>query len=132
MLDVDLPLDSTTDPMRTQLKLSIGIVAGALINGALLTLGIACFFLLSIEHQLRRPSQKKYLRIYIVILLLVNLGYETTFFIWNSVPSIFVSRSPEERREISNILVYVCKLTPTISIGLTDGLMVCTPFICKF
>lgn len=109
--------------------LSIGIVVTALINGALLTLGIACFLLLSTQRQHGRvSSQNKHLRIYIVALLFVNFGYEAAFFVWNNLLNIFGSESPEKQRKISNILVFVGKLTPTILIGLTDGLLVCTPF----
>lgn len=117
------PLGIAAADVHTQLVLSIGIVIVALLDGALLTLGIVCFVILSPKDRLPSPQQK-YLRVYLAVLLFINLGYEAAFFVWNNLPAILISSPVSRQLRISNALVFVGKLTPVAIVGLTDGLLV--------
>ncbi|KAJ3566382.1 hypothetical protein NP233_g7046 [Leucocoprinus birnbaumii] len=57
------------------IPITIGIIFQALINGGLLTLGITCFFLLSIRNlKPKLVKHSKFWRLFIVLILVLNLA----------------------------------------------------------
>lgn len=104
-----------------QLHWTIGIVIGAVIFGALLTLGMSCVRLLA-PLDGKRLLQLRLLRVYVISLMLINTIYGVENFLWSNFLSIF-GDEVQERRFFASIQL-ACTFTMVLVGVLTDGLLV--------
>ncbi|KAF7763962.1 hypothetical protein Agabi119p4_8499 [Agaricus bisporus var. burnettii] len=104
-----------------QLHWTIGIVIGAVIFGALLTLGMSCVRLLA-PLDGKRLLQLRLLRVYVISLMLINTIYGVENFLWSNFLSIFGDEA-HERRFFASIQL-ACTFTMVLVGVLTDGLLV--------
>lgn len=108
-----------------QLTWTIGIVIGAVVYGALVTLGLSCIRLLCPRCG-KDTLQARLLRGHIFALLLVNTIFGVENFIWANFYTIFagsISNPIDQQQAFSNIQL-LCTLTMVMVGILTDGLLV--------
>lgn len=111
--------------LRSSLMISIGAGVVALLDGALITLGIMCIRLLSGKDR-TSFTQFKCLQAYVTILMAVNLGYGILEFAWGHIPFIYTLNPNQNNRAVASALTYLANLVPVFLICLTDGLLVGT------
>lgn len=113
--------------LNDQLMESIGFLLGTLLTGALLSLGIHSFFLLSPragDGSLLRPNCL--LRAYIIILLLTVLAFDAGVLLVVNETAIFnfLSQPPDTIQKFKGMLFNVVGSTTMVVVLLADGVLV--------
>lgn len=107
-----------------ELNWTVGIVIGAVLYGALVTLGINCIRLL-VPQGGRDSPQLRLLRGYVYALLLVNTIFGIGNFIWANCFTIFGRSTPVfQLGQMFISIELFCTLTIVVVGTLTDGLLV--------
>jgi hypothetical protein len=108
--------------LHDQLIRNIGNLVGAVVTGGVITSGIVSIFFLSTKHRMRR--QNRYLRIYVILLILLVLAYDVLNIILSQVDYIFCFRTEQE---FFAMLVNFERATMVLIVAvgaLTDGILV--------
>ncbi|KAF9440156.1 hypothetical protein P691DRAFT_824277 [Macrolepiota fuliginosa MF-IS2] len=88
----------------TVLTRVFGMLVTALFSGGLITLGITCIFLLSPKGV--NVVRRRLRRTYIIVLLLANVGYQTTYFLDNTLGVMYLLNP--KKRQVLRILAIIC------------------------
>ncbi len=126
--EIAITMRSTAEDLQAilndQMMQMIGPQIGVLVTGILLALGASSLFLLSSNGDNNLSVRNRFLRAYIVILLLAVLALDAEAFVMGNNVAIFFSRPQIELQELRVIWGQVVGST-TLLIGLlSDGLLV--------
>jgi hypothetical protein len=111
-----------------QLVWSIGALSNALLTGGVVTSGIASIFLL-LSTKNRMARQNRLLRSYVVVLILVILGYDCLAIIRSQANITFCFQTQQEVASMFETLGRVAVLFEVAVAALTDGILVRTQFL---
>lgn len=125
-----LDKNAGTPPPGLQMVLAIGIVFLALFNGGLITMGVTCISLLS-PKECNSTKRRMFWRAYIVVLLILNIGFLTATFILSYRWIIYHSR-PTKEENTSKALSFFADLTALLILCLTDGFLVSVQLVCLY
>lgn len=99
---------------------AIGEVIQALFIGGLLVLGVTCLFLLSQQNH-ESTTQWRLWQVYITVLMLANLGFLGTSFLWLNYLIKSITTRLIGERQTSTILSFAGAI---LIASLTDGVLV--------
>lgn len=114
----------TYDMLHPQLLLTTGYIVGILFTGGLISSGISCIFLLSTENGGKLSTQNRVLRLYVLVLILLVVGFEVATFLSSNGTVIFYFYSPSKTPQLTVILGTLGLALAVVSGCLTDGVLV--------
>lgn len=106
-----------------QLMWTIGTLIGVLFTGGLITAGISCIFFLSTGSH-GPKLQSRWLRVYIVILILLVLAFEVVMIVESHESTIFYFYSTERPIQLFLRLRTLHFFLAVVIASLMDGLLV--------
>lgn len=119
----------TEDPAQANLKGTmtrmIGLLLGTLLTGILLTLGISSLFLLASRRGDRNLLRRnRFLRAYIIILLMTMVLFDTGVFVGVDSIALFFYRPQDTLQKFIEIWGKVMGTTTLFAILWADGVLV--------